>query len=198
MIYTSPAIEAAIEALSSLPTIGRKSAQRMALHLLRQPPEHVEKLASALTTMRAKVQYCATCFNFSEEDICPICASPKRNHRVICVVEEPSDVFAIERSGDYSGVYHVLHGLMNPLEGVSAGDLKVKELIRRLDGEMDEIILALSPTIDGEVTAQYIARLLKPIGIRVTRIARGVPVGSELEFVDDATIARALQSRVTA
>ncbi len=198
MIYTSPAIEAAIEALSTLPTIGRKSAQRMALHLLRQSPEHVERLASALITMRTKVQYCSTCYTFSETEICPICTSSKRNHRVICVVEEPSDVFAIERSGDYGGVYHVLHGLMNPLEGINASDLKIKELLHRLEHDIDEIIIALRPTIDGEVTSQYIARLLKPLGVQVTRIARGVPVGSELEFVDDATIARALQSRVIA
>jgi recombination protein RecR len=197
MIHTSPSIESAIEALASLPTIGRKSAQRMALHLLRQSPEHVEKLANALVTMRQRVRYCSSCYNFSEDDICSICASPKRNHRIICVVEEPADVFAIERSGDYMGVYHVLHGLMNPLEGINASDLKIKELVMRLQDNVEEVILAVSPTIDGEVTAQYIARLLKPLEITVTRIARGVPIGSELEFVDDATIARALQSRVS-
>jgi recombination protein RecR len=198
MIHTSPSIESAIEALASLPTIGRKSAQRMALHLLRQSPEHVEKLANALVTMRQRVRYCSSCYNFSEDDICSICASPKRNYQIICVVEEPADVFAIERSGDYMGVYHVLHGLMNPLEGINASDLKIKELVMRLQDNVEEVILAVSPTIDGEVTAQYIARLLKPLEITVTRIARGVPIGSELEFVDDATIARALQSRVSA
>jgi recombination protein RecR len=203
MIYTSEAIETAVESLSSLPTIGRKTAQRLALHLLRQPKEDVEKLAHALLAMKEKVRYCSECCNLTESDPCPICASPKRNRALICVVEEPNDLFAIERTREYFGLYHVLHGSLNPLEGVGPNDVKMKELLVRMGAreegdEVEEIILAMNPNVEGEVTTQYMVKLLKPLGVKVSRLARGIPMGSDLEFADEATVSRALQGRVEA
>lgn len=196
MQFTSNAIETVIESFSSLPTIGRKTAQRLALYLLRQPEEEVAKLARALLDMKQKVRYCSVCFNLTENDPCAICSSTRRNRSVICVVEEPNDLLAIERTNDYFGLYHVLHGALNPLEGIGPNELKIKELLERLSGEVSELILATNPNVEGEVTTQYITKLVKPLGIRVSRIARGIPMGSDLEFADDATIARALQGRV--
>lgn len=199
MIYTSEAIESAIESLSSLPTIGRKTAQRLTLHLLRQPKEDVEKLARALLNMKEKVRYCSHCCNLTESDPCNICTSTKRNRTLICVVEDPSDLFAIERTNEYFGLYHVLHGALNPLEGVGPNELKIKELLTRLgDDEIKEVILAMNPNVEGEVTTQYLVKLLKPLGIKVSRLARGIPMGSDLEFADEATVSRALQGRVEA
>jgi recombination protein RecR len=198
MLYTSEAIETAIESLSSLPTIGRKTAQRLALHLLRQPKEDVERLANALLTMKDKVQYCSVCCNLTESDPCAICTSQKRQRSTICVVEEPNDLFAIERTNEYFGLYHVLHGALNPLDGIGPNELKIKELLQRLgDGEPVEIILAMNPNVEGEVTTQYLVRVLKTLpGVKVSRLARGIPMGSDLEFADEATVSRALQGRV--
>jgi recombination protein RecR len=198
MLYTSEAIETAIESLSALPTIGRKTAQRLALHILRQPKEDVERLANALLAMKDKVQYCSQCCNLTESDPCAICTSQKRQRATICVVEEPNDLFAIERTNEYFGLYHVLHGVLNPLDGIGPNELKIKELLQRLtDGEATEIILAMNPNVEGEVTTQYLVRVLKTLpGIKVSRLARGIPMGSDLEFADEATVSRALLGRV--
>lgn len=197
MLYTSEALEAVIENLNRLPTIGRKTAQRIALWLLKQPRENVVALAKALVDMKDKIQYCSVCQNITESDPCAVCASPKREQSVVCVVEEPGDVLAIEKTNDFHGLYHVLGGVINPLEGIGPEELKVKELLQRTaKGEIKEMILALNPSVEGEMTTLYLAKLLRPLGIAVTRIASGVPIGSALEFVDEATIARALEGRI--
>ncbi len=196
MSFASETIERAIEALTLLPTIGRKTAQRLVFFLLRQPKETVETIASALLALTEKVQLCSICCNFTDTDPCKICTSPRRQRSIICVVESPSDVGIIENTREFQGLYHVLHGTLNPLEGIGPEDLKIKELLTRLNDEVEEVILALNPTVEGEVTAQYLSRLIKPLNITVTRIARGVPIGSELEYTDEETIARALQGRI--
>lgn len=196
MLYTSESLESVIEHLSRLPTIGRKTAQRIALYLLKQPREEVMALARAMADMKDKVLYCSTCQNITEHDPCAICQSPKRDRSIICVVEEPSDVLAIEKTNDFHGLYHVLGGTINPLEGVGPEDLKVRELLVRMRDDVREVILALNPNVEGEMTTLYLAKMLKPLGVNVTRIARGVPLGSALEFVDEATISRALEGRV--
>ncbi len=197
MLYTSETLEAAIEHLNRLPTIGRKTAQRIALWLLKQPEETTLALADAIAEMRRKVAYCSICWNITESDPCPICASGRRDAGVICVVEEPTDVLAIEKTNDFRGLYHVLGGVVNPLEGIGPEDLKIKELVERAGplGDRMEVILALNPSVEGEMTTLYAAKLLRPLGVRVTRIASGVPIGSALEFIDEATIARALEGR---
>ncbi|HYF02867.1 MAG TPA: recombination mediator RecR [Patescibacteria group bacterium] len=179
-----------------MPTIGRKTAQRLTFHLLRQNPEFVDKFSNSLKALKQNVQYCSSCFNFTETDPCPICSSKKRNHALMCVVEEPNDVLAVEKTGEYTGMYHVLHGALNPLEGVTPEDLKIKELISRLGEEVEEVILALNPNVEGEVTTQYLAKMIKPLNIKVTRIARGIPIGSDLEFADEATLTRAMEGRI--
>jgi len=196
MHYTSDSIETVVELFASLPTIGRKTAQRLTFHLLRQNPEFVEKFSSSLRALKQNVQYCSSCFNFTEIDPCPICASQKRNHAIMCVVEEPNDVLAVEKTGEYLGMYHVLHGALNPLEGVTPEDLKIKELISRLGEEVEEVILALNPNVEGEVTTQYLAKMIRPLNIKVTRIARGIPIGSDLEFADEATLTRGTEGRI--
>ena len=196
MITTSPSIESAVEVFASLPTIGRKTAQRLTFHLLRQSEEQVRHFAQTLIDLKRNVRYCTRCFNFTENDPCPICASEKRNRSVICVVEEPSDVVAIEKTNEFNGQYHVLHGSLNPLDGVGPDDLRIRELIQRLDTTVHEVILALNPNVEGEVTTQYLSRMIQPLGIRVSRIARGIPIGSDLEFADDATISRAMEGRI--
>ncbi len=195
MIYTSQAIEKVVEYFSSLPSIGRKSAQRLTYHLLKQSPEFVEGFAVSLNELKQYVKYCSKCFNYTETDPCPICSSQKRDNTVICVVEDPNDVMALEKTNGFFGLYHVLHGVLNPLDGISYEDIKIKELIARLSG-IEEIILALNPSIEGEVTSQYIAKIIKPLDIKVTKIASGVPVGSSLEFSDELTLTRALEGRV--
>jgi recombination protein RecR len=195
MIYTSESIEKVVELLSTFPTIGRKTAQRLTYYLLRQPEEFVSSLAQALQSLKNNVNFCSICFNYTEIEPCPICSSQKRDKTMICVVEEPNDVLAIEKTGEYFGLYHVLHGALNPLDGVGPNDIKIKELLQRA-GDVQEIILALNPSIEGEATTQYIAKLFKPLEIKVSRIARGIPIGSDLEFADEATIARALEGRV--
>ncbi len=195
MQYTSDSIEKVVEMFASLPTIGRKTAQRLSFFLLRQPEEFVRKFAENMIEMKEKVNFCNVCYNYTESDPCPICSSEKRDRSLICVVEEPNDVFAIEKTNEFFGLYHVLHGVLNPLEGITPEELKITELLQRSEG-VKEIVLALNPSVEGEVTSQYLSKLFKPLNIKVTRIARGVPVGSSLEFTDEATLSRALLGRI--
>ncbi len=203
MIHTSQTIERVIEHFSKLPGIGHKTAQRLALFILKLPKEDVRSLAESLIHLKEKVGYCTICSNITETDPCAICSNPKRDASIICVVEEPKDVLAVERTNEFRGLYHVLGGSISPLDGIGPEDLKIKELVHRVDdrqqkaGEsLQEIILALDPNIEGETTTIYLSKLLKPFGIKITRIARGLPIGSDLEFADEATLARALEGRV--
>ena len=189
-------IDQVIELFATLPTIGRKTARRLAFHLLRQPRETVEAFASAMVHMRDSMRECKSCQTFTDKELCSTCANEKRDRTIICVVEQPSDVMAIERAGDYRGLYHVLHGSLNPLDGIGPEDIRLPELMSRLGGGVQELILALNPNVEGEVTTQYIAKMVHPLQIQVTRIARGVPIGADLEFADDATLARAIEGRV--
>lgn len=199
MLYTSPALETLIERLSGLPTIGRKTAQRLALYLLKQPQEEVAKLAVAISDLHAKVKTCPICANITDEIPCPICRNQKRDRRTICVVEEPNDVLVIERTNEFKGLYHVLGGSLSPMEGVGPEELKIHELLQRLSTEegthVQEVILAMDPNVEGEATTLYLAKLLRPIVPRITRIARGIPIGSDLEYADEATLSRALEGR---
>jgi recombination protein RecR len=197
MIYTSQSIEKVVDLFTSLPSIGRKTAQRLTYHLLRQNSEFSEQFANALIELKKNVKLCSKCFNYTETDPCVFCNSEKRDRSIICVVEEPNDIMAIEKTREYSGLYHVLHGIIKPLEGVTQDDIRIKELIERLYSGVEEVILALNPSVEGELTTFYIAKLLKPLNIKVTRIASGVPMGSAIEFSDEATISRALEGRVT-
>ncbi len=187
----------AIEELSKLPGIGRKTAQRLALHLLKSENESVEALTKALLDLKTKLRFCERCFNLAEDELCEICKGPKRDQSIICVVEEASDVIAIEKTHEFNGLYHVLGGVLSPLSGVGAESLHIKELIKRFENEnVQEVILALNPNTEGETTALYLAKLIKPVGIKVSRIARGLPIGGDLEFADEATIGRAVLSRI--
>jgi recombination protein RecR len=198
MLYTSESLETLIEELTKFPGIGRKTAQRLALYILKQPKEEVEKLVQAIINVKEKIKYCSICYNITETDPCPICSSPKRDKTTICVVEEPMDVLAIEKTNEYNGLYHVIGGVLNPLEGIGPDDLKIKELIHRVStGGIKEVIIALNPSVEGETTSIYIANLIKPFGIKVTRIARGLPIGTALEYADIATIVRAIENRTT-
>lgn len=189
-------LQIAIDELSKLPSIGRKTAQRLALHLLKTDEQNVENLIKAIADLKSKIKLCSICFNLSVEDTCDICRNPKRDRSVICVVEEASDIIAIERTNEYKGLYHVLGGVLSPLSGTSVDDLHIKELIQRLhNSEVKEIILALNPDTEGDTTSLYLAKLIKPLNIKVTRIARGLPIGGDLEFADDATIGRAVLGR---
>ncbi len=196
MHYTSESIEAVVELFAGLPSIGRKTAQRLTFFLLRQPDDVVKHFGESLTQLKKNVRFCSVCFNFTEKDPCPICSSAKRNRSILCVVEEPNDVLAVEKTGEYRGLYHVLHGAINPLDGIGPNEIKIAELAARISDEIEEVILALDPNVEGEVTTHYIARILKPFNVKVTRIARGVPIGSDLEFADEATLSRAIESRV--
>ncbi|CUU02641.1 DNA replication and repair protein RecR [Candidatus Thermokryptus mobilis] len=198
MLYTSESLENLIEELTKFPGIGRKTAQRIAMFILKQPKEEVEKLVKAIIDVKEKIKYCSICFNITETDPCPICSNPKRDKSTICVVEEPMDVLAIEKTNEYSGVYHVLGGVINPLEGIGPEDLKIKELISRISaGGVNEVIIALNPSVEGETTSMYVANLIKPFGVKVSRIARGLPIGTALEYADTATIVRAIENRTT-
>lgn len=198
MLYTSESLEILIDELTKFPGIGRKTAQRLALYILKQPKEEIDKLVRAIIDVKEKIRYCSICFNITESDPCPICSSPKRDKGTICVVEEPMDVLAIEKTNEYNGVYHVLGGVMNPLEGIGPDDLKIKELVQRISaGGVNEVIIALNPSVEGETTSIYIANLIKPFGVKVTRIARGLPIGTALEYADTATIVRAIENRTT-
>lgn len=185
-----------LDELEKLPGIGPKSAQRLAYHLLGCSKEEAEKLARAITEAKKKIRFCSRCFNFSEEELCPICASESRDHSTICVVEEPKDLAAIERTREFKGVYHVLHGAISPLDGVNPEALKIKELLERIRGEnVEEVVIATNPNIEGETTAMYIAKLIKPLGVKVTRLASGLPVGGDIDYVDEVTLGRALEAR---
>ena len=185
-----------IDALQRLPGIGPKTAQRLTFFLLKRPLEEVRELSSALTAVKERIVYCTTCFNVTDQDPCRICADPARDAAVVCVVEEPNDLLAMERTGEYKGLYHVLLGALSPLDGIGPDDLKVRELLLRLeDGPAREVILATNPNVEGEATALYLAKLLRPLGVRVTRIARGLPVGGDLEYVDQVTLTKALEGR---
>ena len=191
-----PAIARLIEALQRLPGIGPKTAQRLAFHLLKQPTAAVQDLADALVDMKARVLHCSRCFNVTDQDPCAICDDPARDASLLCVVEEPNDLAAMERTGEYRGRYHVLLGALSPLDGIGPDELKVRELLARVESNhMREVILATNPNVEGEATAIYLARLLKPLGVRVTRIAMGIPVGGDLEYADEVTLSRALEGR---
>ena len=193
-IYSSH-INKLIEQLSRLPGVGAKSAQRLAFHIINMPKEEVEGWASAITEAKSNVKYCKECFTLTDEDICPICKNPKRDHSTIMVVEQTRDLAAYEKTGKYEGVYHVLHGAISPMLGIGPTDIKLKELMRRLEGDVNEVIIATNSSLEGETTAMYISRLIKPTGIKVTRIASGVPVGGDLEYIDEVTLLRALEGR---
>ncbi len=195
MQYTSETIEEMVAYFASLPSVGRKTAQRLTYFLLKREKDFVHKFADTMKKLKDNVQYCSQCNNYTETDPCPICASETRQKHVICVVEEPNDVLAIEKTNEFKGLYHVLHGLINPLDGVSPQDIKLQELIQRL-GSVEELIFALDASVEGEITMQYISKIVRPLDIKMTRLARGMPIGGELEFTDDATIARAFESRV--
>jgi recombination protein RecR len=195
-MYSSKYLELLIEELTKLPSIGQKSAQRLAMHLLRVPKEDALRLAEAIKAVRERVGFCSTCGNFSESDPCLICTDTQRDGSVICVVEQPVDVLAFERTASFRGRYHVLGGALSPLEGTHPEDLRIQPLLQRLRGdEVKEIILATNPNVAGEATALYLSKLISPLGVRVTRIARGVPMGSDLEYSDMVTLARALEGR---
>ena len=194
-VYTQP-VQALIDELGRLPGIGPKSAQRIAFHLLKVPADDVARLATAIAEAKAKVRFCARCWNVAEAELCPICLDERRESTVLCVVEESRDIVAIERTGEFRGRYHVLLGAMNPLEGIGAEQLKMKELFARLEPEnVEEVILCTNPNTEGEVTAMYLARMLRPLGVKVTRIASGLPVGGDLEYADELTLGRALEGR---
>ena len=186
----------AIEELSKLPGIGRKTAQRLAIFILKSEEQQVDNLIIAIKDLKLKLRFCSRCFNLSEEELCNICKSEKRDKSIICVVEEASDVIAIEKTHEFSGLYHVLGGVLSPLSGITPDSLHIKELLKRFEDEdIKEIILALNPDTEGETTSLYLAKLMKPLSINVTRIARGLPIGGDLEFADDATIGRAILNR---
>jgi recombination protein RecR len=185
-----------IEELGALPGIGSKSAQRLAFHLINLPQDKVNRLANAITEAKANVRYCKECYTLTDREVCPVCANEKRNHRLIMVVENTRDLAAYEKTGKYEGVYHVLHGAISPMMGIGPSDIKLKELIARLQGDVEEVIIATNSSLEGETTAMYISKLIKPTGIKVTRIASGVPVGGDLEYIDEVTLLRALEGRV--
>ena len=195
MDYYSSQISKLIEELERLPGIGAKSAQRLAFHIISMPKEQVESLSGAILDARNNVRYCSCCCTLTDQDLCPICRSKDRNHKTIMVVETPRDLAAYEKTGRYEGVYHVLHGAISPMLGIGPGDIRLKELMERLQGDVAEVIIATNSTLEGETTAMYISKLIKPAGIKVSRIASGVPVGGDLEYIDEVTLLRALEGR---
>lgn len=219
MQFTSEAVEVLVEQFTKLPTIGRKTAHRLVAFVLKMPREEVVELAKALVAVKDKVKHCRICYNVTDTDLCSICESPRRDKGQICVVEEPNDVIAIERTNEYGGVYHVLGGVISPLDGIGPEDLRVRELVARLqdvdagaphsastdvshldtqeEAGVTEIILAMNPNVEGDTTAYYLSQLLKPFNVKITRIARGLPIGGDLEYADEATLSRAIEGRVT-
>lgn len=196
MLDSIPSFARLVAEIAKFPGIGKKTATRLAFHLLRQPASEAEALAGAILELKQKIGFCCRCFNITEEDPCPLCTDPARDEKLLCVVEEPQDLISIERSRSFRGRYHVLHGALSPLDGIGPEDLKVKELLERLrTGKVEEIIVATNFTVEGEATALYLAKLVKQLGIRVTRPAHGIPMGSDLEFVDEATVNRAVEGR---
>ncbi|MDZ4655674.1 MAG: recombination mediator RecR [Coriobacteriia bacterium] len=193
--YAAP-IARLLEELERLPGIGPKSAQRLVFHILRSDDEAAGRLAEAIIDVKRSIHFCARCFNFAEDELCNICAAPERDVSVVCVVEEPRDVVAVERTGEFRGLYHVLQGAISPIDGIGPEQLRVRELIDRIgEGGITELIVATDPNVEGETTALYLARLIKPLGVRVTRIASGLPVGGDLEYADEVTLGRALEAR---
>lgn len=200
MTNISDALDSLVEELSSLPSIGKKTARRLAMFVIKQPREKIEKLSRALLDVKDRIKICSVCCNITEDSVCKICSSEKRDSGSICIVEEPQDVYAIERTNEYKGLYHVLHGRISPLDGIGPDDIKIKELLLRFDEnrfpKINELILALNPTVEGETTILYLQRLLKPLDIKISRIARGIPIGSDLELADEVTLAKAIEGRV--
>lgn len=197
MDYYSGYITKLIEELSALPGVGPKTAGRLAFHILDMPSEQVHDLASAIVEAKNNVKYCKICCTLTDQEVCPICSSNQRDHKTIMVVETTKDMAAYEKIGEYKGVYHVLHGAINPMAGIGQNDIKLKELFQRLKDDVDEVIIATNSSVEGEATAMYISKVVKPLGIKVTRIASGVPVGGDLEWIDNVTLLRALEGRVT-
>lgn len=192
--YSGP-ISKLIEELSSLPGIGNKSAQRLAFYIINMPAERVEKLSESILEAKKNIRYCKQCYTLTDKDLCPVCGNPKRDPKKIMVVENPRDLAAYEKTGKYEGVYHVLHGAISPMIGIGPNDIKLKELMQRLQQEIEEVIIATNSSLEGETTAMYISKLIKPTGIKVSRIASGVPVGGDLENIDEVTLLRALEGR---
>ncbi|MBP1713081.1 MAG: recombination protein RecR [Deltaproteobacteria bacterium] len=185
-----------IQELARLPGIGEKTASRLALHILRSSRENAEALSRAILEVKEKIRLCSRCFNLTDQDLCRICQDARRNQEVVCVVSGPEDLMALERSGSYQGLYHVLHGVLSPLEGIGPQDLRLEELLSRLrGGKIQEVILATNPSVEGEATAQYLSQVIKPLGVRVTRIARGVPMGGDLQYIDQVTLTKSLENR---
>ena len=195
MDYYGSQMSKLIEQLSSLPGIGGKSAQRLAFHIIHMPKEQVRQLTSAITDARENIRYCKECCTLTDHGICPICANAQRDHKTIMVVENTRDLAAYEKTGKYEGVYHVLHGAISPMLGIGPADIRLKELMQRLQGDVNEVIIATNSSLEGETTAMYISKLIKPTGIKVSRIASGVPVGGDLEYIDEVTLLRALEGR---
>ena len=196
MDYYSRQISRLIEELSKLPGVGSKSAQRLAFHIINRPIEEVRQLADAIVDAKENVRYCKECFTLTDQELCPICRNPARDHGTIMVVESTRDLAAYEKTGKFNGVYHVLHGALSPLLGIGPNDIRLKELMQRLQGYVKEVIIATNSSLEGETTAMYISKLIKPTGIKVSRIASGVPVGGDLEYIDEVTLLRALEGRV--
>ncbi len=196
MEYYSNQISQLVEQLASLPGIGVKTAQRLAFYIIDMPKDRVEKLADTIVKTKSVIRYCSQCLTLTDQELCPICSNPKRNQKVIMVVENPRDMSAYEKTGKYEGVYHVLHGAISPMLGIGPGEIRLKELMLRLEKDVDEVIIATNSSLEGETTAMYISKLIKPTGIKVTRIASGVPVGGDLENIDEVTLLRALEGRV--
>lgn len=189
------AIEKLIEEFAKLPGIGYKTAQRLTLHVLNLPKEEVEEFSQALIKARGTIKYCSVCGNFTDRDPCAICSNPSRDKSTICVIEQPKDIMSLEKVREYNGTYHVLHGTISPMSGRGPDDINLKELIKRVNGDIKEIIVATNPNVEGEATAMYISKILKPFGVKVTRIAHGIPVGGDLEYADEVTLAKALEGR---
>lgn len=196
MGYYSGKINKLIEELSRLPSIGAKTAQRLAFHIINMPEDQVDSLSNAIIDAKKNVQYCKECLTLTDKELCPICSSPKRNKRQIMVVEGTRDLAAYEKTGEYDGVYHVLHGAISPMLGIGPSDIRLKELMTRLQEDVEEVIIATNSSLEGEATAMYISKLVKPAGIKVTRIASGIPVGGDLEYIDEVTLLRAYEGRV--
>ena len=196
MSLYSPSIEKLIESFERLPSIGHKTAARLAFYMLNCSEEETNEFVSSIVNAKKNLKYCSKCYNISDTDPCNICGNPKRDQSIICVVEDVRDIIAMEKTHEFKGVYHVLHGAISPMLGIGPGDIRLKELMQRLQGDVDEVIIATNSSVEGETTAMYISKLIKPTGIKVTRIASGVPVGGDLEYIDEVTLLRALEGRV--
>ena len=198
MGFYPKAIERLVTELGKLPGIGEKTAQRLAFHLIDAPAEEIEGLSNALLNVKDKIRLCPECFSITDGDRCDVCADPKRNRRVICVVQSTKDIFAIEKTREYNGLYHVLHGVISPLEGIGPQDIKAKELLLRIgENDIEEVIMATNPTPEGEATAMYLGNLISPLGVKVTRLAKGIPIGADVEYIDEITLIKAFEGRNT-